>query len=200
MREKEVYWLIVCFLSLGAFTLGLYTQLLSLYNSSNRLLSLYILTSRLQRLYLVNFIYLNCSLISTWSLTRLGPQSWTLSWLNIFLNSVFQQNRILWSFSWLRLLDLNQLELLIFILLGHDLNQVLFPGILLGSDSFSSPPSTQIDPFYLTQTQLYLPVGLVLYKLDIPVYKKVTYPKQRSLLVFHGCLARPPYPSFYPVG
>jgi hypothetical protein len=33
--------------------------------------------------------------------------------------------------------------------------------------------------------QLYLLVELVLYKLDVPVYKKVSYPKQRSLLVLH---------------
>jgi hypothetical protein len=52
-------------------------------------------------------------------------------------------------------------------------------------DSFRSPPSTRIDPFYLTQIQLYLFVELVLYKLDVPVYKKVYYLKQRSLLVLH---------------
>jgi hypothetical protein len=118
------------------------TRLLSLYNSSNRLLSLYNSTSWLQRLYLANFIYLNSSLISTWTLTWLGLQSWTLSWLNFFLNSVFKLNQILWSHSWLRLPDLNQLELLIFILLGLDLNWVLYLGILLSSDSFRSPPST----------------------------------------------------------
>jgi hypothetical protein len=123
------------------------TQLLSLYNSSNRLLSLYNSTSWLQRLYLANFIYLNSSLISTCTPTWLGLQSWTLSWLNFFLNSVFKLNPILWCFSWLRLLDLNQPELLIFILLGLDLNWVLYLGIFLGSDSFRSPPSTWIDPF-----------------------------------------------------
>jgi hypothetical protein len=74
---------------------------------------------------------------------------------------------------------------LIFILLGLDLNRVIYIGILLGSDSFRSPPSTQIDPFYLTQIQLYLLVESVLYKLDVPVYKNVSYPKQRSLLVLH---------------
>jgi hypothetical protein len=105
------------------------------------------LTCWFQRLYLANFIHLNSSLISTWTLTWLGLQSWTISWLNFFLNSVFKLNQILWSFSWLRLLDLNQLELLIFILLGLDLNRVLYIGILLGSDSFISPPSTRIDPF-----------------------------------------------------
>jgi hypothetical protein len=161
------------------------TQLLSLYNSSNRLLSLYSSTSWLQRLYLDNFIYLNSSLISTWTLTWLGLQSWTLSWLNFFLNSIFKLNWILWSYSWLRLLNLNQLELLIFILLGLDLNRLLCLEILLGSDSFRSPPSTRIDPFYLTRIHLYLLVGSVLYKLDVPMYKKVPYPKWRSLLVLH---------------
>jgi hypothetical protein len=88
-------------------------------------------------------------------------------------------------FSWLRLLDLNQLKLLIFILLGLDLNQVIYLEILLGSDSFISPPLTQIDPFYLTRIQLYLLVESVLYKLDVPVYKNVSYLKQKSLLVLH---------------
>jgi hypothetical protein len=161
------------------------TQLLSLYNSSNRLLSLYNSTSWLQRLYLANFIYLNSSLISTWNLTRPGLQSWTLSCLNFFLNLVFKLNWIPWSSPWLRLLDLNQLKLLIFILLGLDLNWVLCLGILHGSDSFRSPTSTRIDPFYLTRIQLYLLVGSFLYKLDVPVYKKVSYPKRRSLLVLH---------------
>jgi hypothetical protein len=126
------------------------TQLLSLYNSSNRLLSLYNSTSWLQSLYLANFVYFNSSLISTWDPTWLGLQSWTLSRLNFFLNLVFKLNWILWSFSWFRLLDLNQLELLIFILLCLDLNWVLYLGILLGSDSFRSPPSTRTDPLYLT--------------------------------------------------
>jgi hypothetical protein len=72
---------------------------------------------------------------------------------------------------------------LIFILLGLDLNRVLYLGILLGSASFRSPPSTQTNPLYLTQIQLYLLVESVLYKLDVPVYKKVYYPKQRSLIV-----------------
>jgi hypothetical protein len=160
------------------------TRLLSIYNSSNWLLSLYNSTSWLQRLYLANFIYLISGLISTWTLTWLGLQSGTLSCLNFFLNLVFKLNWILWSFSWLKLLDLNQLELLIFILLGLDLNWVLY-GVLLGLNSFSSPPSTQIDPFYLTWIQLYLLVESILCKLDVPVYKKVSYPKQRSLLVLH---------------
>jgi hypothetical protein len=73
---------------------------------------------------------------------------------------------------------------LIFILLGLDLNRVLYLGILLGSDSFRSPP-TQIDTFYLTRIQLYLLVESVLYKLDVLVYKKVPYLKQRSLIVLH---------------
>jgi hypothetical protein len=114
------------------------TRLLSFYNSSNRLLSLYKSTSWLQRLYLANFIYLNSSLISTRILTWLSLQSWTISWLNFSLNSVFKLNQILWYFYWLRLLDLNQLELLIFILLGLDLNWVIFLGIFLVSDSFRS--------------------------------------------------------------
>jgi hypothetical protein len=161
------------------------TRLLSLYNSSNRLLSLYNLTSWLQGLYLANFIYLNSSLISTWTLTWLGLQSWTLSWLNFSLNSVFKLNRILWSFPWHRLLDLNQLELLIFILLDLDLNWVLHLGIFLGSNSFRSPPSTQSDPSYSTQIQLHLLAESVLYKLDVLMYKKVSYPNQRSFLVLH---------------
>jgi hypothetical protein len=74
---------------------------------------------------------------------------------------------------------------LIFILLGFDLNRVLYLGILLGSDSYRSPPSTWIDRLYLTLIQLYLHVESVLYKLDVPMYKKVSYPKQRSLLVSH---------------
>jgi hypothetical protein len=161
------------------------TRLQSLYNSSNRLLSLHNSTSWLQRLYLANFIYLNSSLISTWTLTGLGLQSWTLSWLNFFLNSVFKLNQILWSFSSLRLLDLNQLELLIFSLLGLDLHRVLYLGILLGSVSFRSPAMTWIDPFHLTWIQLYLLVESVLYKLNVPMQKKVSYPKQRSLHVLH---------------
>jgi hypothetical protein len=176
------------------------TRLLYLYNSLNWLLSLYNKTSWLQRLYLVNFIYLNSSLISTWTLTWLGLQSWTLSWLNFFLNSVFKLKQIIWSFYWLRLLDLNQLELLIFILLGLDLNWVLYLGILLGSDSFGSPPSTQIDPFYLTRIQHYLLVESVLYKLDVPTYKNVSYPKQRSLLVLHVLSCPASLPDFYLVG
>jgi hypothetical protein len=155
------------------------------YNSSNWLLSLYNSTSWLQRLYLANFISLSSSLITTWAPTWLGLQSWTLSSLNFFLNSVFKLNWILWCFSWLRLLYLNQLKLLIFILLGLDLNQALYRGILLGSDSFRSPPSTQTDPLYLILIQLYLHVESVLYKLDVPLYKKLSYPKQRSLLVSH---------------
>jgi hypothetical protein len=75
---------------------------------------------------------------------------------------------------------------LIFILLSLDLNQVLYLGISLGLDSFRSPPSTRIDPSYLTRIQLYLLAELVLYKLDVLVYKKVTYPKKRSLLVLHN--------------
>jgi hypothetical protein len=74
---------------------------------------------------------------------------------------------------------------LIFILLGLDLNQVLHLGILLGSNSFRFPHSTQIDPFYLTRIQLYLFIGSVLYKLVVPVYKKVPYLKQRNLLILH---------------
>jgi hypothetical protein len=52
-------------------------------------------------------------------------------------------------------------------------------------DSFRSPPSSQTDPLYLTRIQLYLLIKSVLYKLDVLVYKKVTYLKQRSLLVSH---------------
>jgi hypothetical protein len=177
------------------------TRLLSLYNSSNWLLSLYNSTSWLQRLYLANFIYLNSRLISTCILTWLGLQSWTLSWLDFFLNLVFKLNQILWSFSWLGLVDLNKLELLIFILLSLDLNWDIYLGILFGSDSFRPPPSTRIDPFYLTRIQLYFPVESVLYEHDVPMYKKVSYPKQSSLLILHiFCLVWPPYPSFYPVG
>jgi hypothetical protein len=161
------------------------TQLLSFYNTSNQLLSLYNSTSWIQRLYLANFLYLNTTLISTWTLTWLDLQSWTLSWLNFFLNSVFKLNRILWSFSWLRSLDLRKLKLLIFILLGLDLNWVIYLRIFLGSNYFRSSPSTWIDPFYLTRIQLYLLVKSVLYKLDVPMYKKVSYPKQRSLLLLH---------------
>jgi hypothetical protein len=84
------------------------------------------LTCWFQRLYLANFIHLNSSLISTWTLTWLGLQIWTLSSLNFFLNLVLKLNQNLWSFSWLRLLDLNQLELFIFILLDLDLNRVLY--------------------------------------------------------------------------
>jgi hypothetical protein len=153
------------------------TRLLSLYNSSNWLLSLYNSTYWLQRLYLANFIYLNSSLISTRTLTWLGLQSWTLSWLNLFLNSVFKLNQILWSISWPRLLNSNQLKLLIFILPGLDLKWVLYLGILLRSNSFRSPPSTRVDPFYLTQIQLYLLIESILYKLDVPMYKKVSYLK-----------------------
>jgi hypothetical protein len=80
-------------LSLGAFTLGLYTQLDS-YLFKTLQTDFYLFTTR-QRFYLANFIYLNSSLISTWTLTRLGVQSWTLSWLNFFLNSVLKLNRIL---------------------------------------------------------------------------------------------------------
>jgi hypothetical protein len=86
---------------------------------------------------------------------------------------------------WLRLLDLNQLELLIFILLDPYLNRVLYLGIFLVSDSFRSPPSIQIDPSYLTRIQLYLLVESVSYKLDVPMYKKVSYLKQRSSFVLH---------------
>jgi hypothetical protein len=85
----------------------------------------------------------------------------------------------------LRLHDLNQLDPLIYILLGLDLNRVLCLGILLGSDSLRFPPSTQIDPFYLTWIQLYLLVASVSQKLDVPVYKMITYSKQKSLLVLH---------------
>jgi hypothetical protein len=74
---------------------------------------------------------------------------------------------------------------LIFILLGLDLNRVLYLGILIDSYSFRSPPSTRIDRFYLTQIQLYLLVESVLYKLDVLVYKNVSYPKQRNLLALH---------------
>jgi hypothetical protein len=108
--------------------------------------------------------------------------SWTLSWLNFFLNSVYKLNWILWSFSWLRLLDLTQLELLIFILLGLDLNRVLYHGISLGSDSFRSPPSTRIDPSYLTWIKLYLFVDSVLHKLEVPCTKMfLTRRKEVSL-------------------
>jgi hypothetical protein len=161
------------------------TRLQSLYNSSNQLLSLYNLTSWLQRLYLANLIYLNSSLTSTWAPTWLGLQSWTLSWLNFLLNSVFKLHWIIWSIPWLRLHDLNQHELLIFILLGLDLNRVLYLEILLGSNSFRSPPSTRTNPLYLIWIQLYLLVESVLYKLDAHVYKKVSYRKQLSLLVLH---------------
>jgi hypothetical protein len=44
---------------------------------------------------------------------------------------------------------------------------------------------SQTDPLYLTRIQLYLLIKSVLYKLDVLVYKKVTYLKQRSLLVSH---------------
>jgi hypothetical protein len=181
-----VYWLIVCFFFLDAFTLGLYTQL-DFYLFTTLQTDFHLFTTRLldYKDYLANFIYMNSSLISICTLTWLGIQSWTLSWLNFFLNSVFKLNRIIWSFSWLRLLDLNQLKLLIFILLSLDLHRVLYIGILLGSDSFRSLPSPQIDPFYLIRIQLYLLVESVLYKLVVPVYKKVSYPKQRSLLVLH---------------
>jgi hypothetical protein len=177
-----VYWLIVfSFPPWRIHHVFIYiTRLISLYNSSNRLLSLYNSTSWLQRLYLTNFIYLNSSL-TTW----LGLLSWTLSWLNFFLNSVFKLNWILWSFSWLKLLDLNKLKFLIFILLGPDLNRALYLGILLGSDSFRSPPSTWTGHLYLTKIQLYLLVESFLYKLDVPVYKNVSYPKQISLLISH---------------
>jgi hypothetical protein len=37
----------------------------------------------------------------------------------------------------------------------------------------------------LTRIQLYLLVESVLYKLDVPVYKNVSYLKQKSLLVLH---------------
>jgi hypothetical protein len=37
----------------------------------------------------------------------------------------------------------------------------------------------------LTQIQVYLLVESILYKLDVPVYKKVSYLKQRILLVSH---------------
>jgi hypothetical protein len=74
---------------------------------------------------------------------------------------------------------------LIFILPDLDLNRVLYLGIFLGSDSFRSPPSTRIDHFYLTRIQLYLLIKSVLHKLDVPIYKKVSHPKQRSLLVLH---------------
>jgi hypothetical protein len=74
---------------------------------------------------------------------------------------------------------------LIFTQLSLDLNQVLYLRIFLGSDSFRSPPSTRIDPSYLTWIQVYLLVESVLYKLDVPIYKKVSYLKQRSLFVLH---------------
>jgi hypothetical protein len=191
MREKRSV-LIDCLLAVPwSIHLGfIYTTwLLLLYNSSNWLLSLYNSTSWLQRLYLANFIYLNSSLISTWTLTWLGLQSWTLSCLNFFLNSVFKLNRILWSFYWLRLLDLNQLELLIFILLGLDLNRVHYLGILLGSDSFTSP-STWIGPFYLTQSCMFLSCPSSLHEF---LSSRVTpYPRL--------CPSRypKPYPSRYP--
>jgi hypothetical protein len=78
--------------------------------------------------------------------------------------------------------------------LGLDLNRVLYLGIFLSLDSFRSPPSTWIDPFYLTQIQFYLLVESVLYKFDVPVYKKVSYPKQISLLVLHILS----YPTSFP--
>jgi hypothetical protein len=74
---------------------------------------------------------------------------------------------------------------LIFIPLGLDLNRVLCLGIFIVLDSFRSLPSTRIDPSYLTRIQLCLLVESVLYKLDVPVYKKVSYPKQRSPLVLN---------------
>jgi hypothetical protein len=181
-KKKCIHWLFPWRIHLGFIYT---TRLLSLYNSSNRLLSPYNSTSSLKRLFLANFVYLNSSLISTWTPTWLGLQSWTLSWLNFFPNSVFKLNWILWSFSWLRLLDLNQLKLLIFTQLSLDLNWVLYLRIFLGSDSFRSPPSTRIDPSYLTRIQVYLLVESVLYKLDVPVYKKVSYPKQRCHFVLH---------------
>jgi hypothetical protein len=82
---------------------------------------------------------------------------------------------------------------LIIILLGLDLNRVLYLGILLGSNSFRPPPSTWTDPLYLTQIQLYLRVESILYKLDVPVHKKVSYPKQKSLLISHVSVL----PSFH---
>jgi hypothetical protein len=141
----RLYWLIVYLLWRIHFGYIYTTRLLSLYNSLNWLLSLYNSTSWLQRFYLANFIYQNSNLISTWISTRFGLQSWIPSRPNFFLNSVFNLNRIIWSLFWLRLLDLNQPKLLIFIRLN--LNQVLYLGIILGSDSFSFPPSTQINPF-----------------------------------------------------
>jgi hypothetical protein len=180
MQRSKVL-LIDCLLPLGSFTLGLYTQLNS-YLFTTLQTDFYLSTTRLldYKEYLANFIYLNSSLISTRILTWFGLQSWTLSWLNFFLNSVFKLNWILWSFSWLWLHDLNQLKILIFILLGLDLNRVLYLGIFLVSNSFRSP-STRIDPSYNTRIQLYL-LESVLYKLDVPVYKKISSPKQRSLL------------------
>jgi hypothetical protein len=191
--------MIVCLLSLGAFTLDFYiTQLLSLYNSSNQLLSLYNSTSWLQRLYHANFIYLNFSLISTWTPTRLGLRSWTLSWLNFFLNSVFKPNRILWSFSWLRLPDLDQLELLIFILLGLDLNRVLYVGIFLGSNSFNSPPSTRIDLFIWLRINFISLLNRSCINMMFPCIKRsLTQTKEVSLsCMFLSCSA--PLPEFLP--
>jgi hypothetical protein len=90
-----------------------------------------------------------------------------------------------------------------FILLGLDLNRVLYLGIFLGSDSFRSPPSAWIDPFYLTRIQLYLFFESVLYKLDVPVYKKVSYLKQRSPLVLYVFVFPDPLtqvlPNPYPI-
>jgi hypothetical protein len=130
---------------------------------------------------------MNSSLISTWILTWLGLQSWTLScktlsWLNFFFNLVFKLNRILWSFSWLRLLDLNQLELLIIILLSLDLNRVLYLGISFGSNSFRSPPLAWTDPSYLIQIQLYSLLNQSCIKLMSPCTKRsLTWSKEVSL-------------------
>jgi hypothetical protein len=85
---------------------------------------------------------------------------------------------------------------LIFIILGLDSNRVIYLGIFLGLDSFRSPPSTWIDPFYLTQIQLHLLVESVLYKVDVAVYKRsLTRSKEASLSCMF-CPARPPYQSF----
>jgi hypothetical protein len=98
---------------------------------------------------------------------------------------------------------------LIFIPLSLDLNRVRYLGIFLVSDSFRSPPSTRIDPSYLTKIKLYLLVESVSYKLDVPVYKRsLTRSKEVPLrCMFLSCPAPlpeslpgrvTPYPISYP--
>jgi hypothetical protein len=83
MPEKRSVSIDFLLAPLSAFTSGLYTQLDS-YLFTTLQTDFYLFTTRLldYREYLANFIYLNSSLISIW----------TLSWLNFFLNSVFKLN------------------------------------------------------------------------------------------------------------